>query len=109
MTVDPKLFQLLGLAMRAGKIISGEDRVITGIRKGHVCLVLLAEDASANTMKKLTDKCTYYRVPYHISSSRYTLGHAIGKKEGRVVVGVTDEGFAAKMQQYTEESEHLRG
>ena len=49
---------LLGLANRAGKIISGEELVIKEIRSGKAKLVFFSEDASANTKKKITDKCT---------------------------------------------------
>lgn len=43
---------LLGLAARARKIVSG-DELITAISKKKVSLVLVASDASDNTKKKL--------------------------------------------------------
>jgi len=91
--VKEKLLQMLGLAMRARKLISGEDSVIQAVRSGKAKLVLLATDASANTVKKVTDKCRYYAVSCHTVCNRYELGRAIGK-EGRVVLAVTDENFA---------------
>ncbi len=45
-------FPLLGLANRARKVVSGEDLVIKEIRNARAKLVLLTEDASANTAKK---------------------------------------------------------
>lgn len=95
--MNQKFFQLLGLAMRAGKVISGEEIVVTGIRQGKAKLVLLSEDASANTVKKVMDKAQSYRVPVCKMASRDELGRAIGKEQ-RVVVGVTDLGFAQKLQ-----------
>ena len=47
---------MLGLAMKAGKVISGETGCENSIRDGSAYLVILAEDASANTMKKFKDK-----------------------------------------------------
>ena len=47
-----KFLQLLGLAMRAGKVVSGEELVIREIRSGKAQLVILAEDAKKNTEKK---------------------------------------------------------
>lgn len=44
--------QMLGLAMRARKLITGEELVVKAIRQGQVKLVILASDASANTRKK---------------------------------------------------------
>lgn len=87
---------LLGLANRARKVTSGEELTVKEIRSGKAKLVLLAEDASENTMKKIKDKCSSYGVPLRKVSDRYTLGHAIGK-DARVVVAITDEGFANKL------------
>lgn len=88
---------LLGLANRARKLISGEELVIKEIRSGKAKLVLLAEDASSNTEKKISDKCGFYKVPIKRVKNRSCLGQAIGKEE-RVTVAVLDEGFARKLQ-----------
>ena len=90
------ILQLLGLAARARKVISGEELVVNEVRHGKAKLVLLASDASANTSKKLTDKCTYYNVELHVFGDRYDLGHATGK-EARVALAITDSGFAKKI------------
>ncbi|WP_059170149.1 YlxQ family RNA-binding protein [Bacillus sp. FJAT-27445] len=87
---------LLGLANRARKIISGEELSIKEIRSGKAKLILLSADASANTTKKITDKCKTYQVPCKTVDNRFDLGLAIGK-EARVVVAVLDDGFAAKL------------
>lgn len=88
---------LLGIANRARKLISGEELVVKEIRSGKAKLVLLAEDASKNTEKKISDKCAYYQIPLKRVENRSLLGQAIGK-ESRVVVAVLDEGFAQKLQ-----------
>lgn len=90
--------QILGLANRARKIVSGEELVITEIRRRRAKLVLLAGDASQNTAKRVTDKCTYYSIPYKIVENRFLLGQSIGK-QARVAVAVLDEGFAEKLKQ----------
>jgi ribosomal protein L7Ae-like RNA K-turn-binding protein len=87
---------LLGLANRARKIISGEELAVKEIRGGRAKLVLLSEDASANTKKKITDKCNSYHVPIKMVEDRYKLGQAIGK-DARVVVALLDDGFAKKL------------
>jgi ribosomal protein L7Ae-like RNA K-turn-binding protein len=87
---------LLGLANRARKIISGEELAVKEIRGGKARLVILSADASANTTKKITDKCKSYEVPLKIVENRHLLGQAIGK-EARVVVAVLDDGFAKKL------------
>ncbi len=95
--IQQKWMSLLGLANRARKLISGEELVVKEIRSGKAKLVLLAEDASKNTEKKISDKCAYYQVPLKRVENRSLLGQAIGK-EARVVVAVLDEGFAKKLQ-----------
>ncbi|GMB08418.1 ribosomal protein L7Ae-like RNA K-turn-binding protein [Thermolongibacillus altinsuensis] len=94
---NKKWASLLGLANRARKVISGEELVVKEIQRGRAKLVILSEDASDNTKKKITDKCTFYRVPLCKVADRYELGWAIGKG-ARVVVAVIDEGFAKKLQ-----------
>ncbi|PWW27328.1 YlxQ family RNA-binding protein [Cytobacillus oceanisediminis] len=91
-----KWMSLLGLANRARKITSGEELAVKDIRNGKAKLVLLSADASANTAKKVTDKCKSYGVPYKLIENREMLGQAIGK-EARVVVAVLDAGFAKKL------------
>lgn len=43
---------LLGLAQRAGKVVSGEELVVKEVQRGRARLVLLSQDASVNTEKK---------------------------------------------------------
>lgn len=92
-----KFLQQLGLAMRAGKVVTGEEAVIHDIRSGRIHLVILSLDASRNTAKKITDKCQSYQVPILRFGSRQELGRAIGKAE-RVVLGIADAGFARMLK-----------
>jgi ribosomal protein L7Ae-like RNA K-turn-binding protein len=89
---------LLGLANRARKVSSGEELVLKDIRQSKAKLVLLSKDASANTSKKITDKCQYYNIPLVHVENRYLLGQAIGK-DARVAVAVLDSGFAGKLKE----------
>ena len=98
-----KWMSLLGLANRAQKVISGEDLVLKEMKNGQVKLVLLSEDASKNTKRKMINKCTYYHIPFKYVNNRYMLGKAIGK-EARVVVALTEAGFAKKLASLLDES-----
>lgn len=93
---DNKWMSLLGLANRARKITSGEELTVKEIRSGNAKLILLSEDASQNTTKKITDKCRSYKIPVKLVANREILGKAIGKEQ-RVVVAVLDNGFAKKL------------
>lgn len=86
----------LGLAMKAGDVVSGEFMTEKAIRDGSACLVIVAVDASANTKKNFSDACRYYHVPYAEFGDKETLGNAIGK-QFRASLAVTDKGFAASI------------
>lgn len=88
-----KTLSYLGLAMRAGKIVTGDEAVLKAVRSAEAKLVLLAGDASDNTQKKFRDKCGTYDIPLVIAFHRDELGASIGKDQ-RVVLAVTDKGFA---------------
>lgn len=96
MKTDQKILGLLGLAMRAGKVVSGEEGVLAGIKSQNLRLVLIAQDASEATKKKFTDKSRYRDIPHRILSEKEVLGHAIGKRT-RAVIGISDPNFAKKM------------
>lgn len=97
MNDSQKALNLLGLSMRAGKLVSGEDTVIRDIRKKTVKLVIVTLDASDNSKKMITDKCKYYGVPYKVAFTQAELSHAIGKN--RKIVALKDQGFAKKMNE----------
>ncbi|MGV3042766.1 YlxQ family RNA-binding protein [Staphylococcus rostri] len=94
--MNQQFLNFLGLAMRAGKVKTGESVLIAELKKHRLKLVLIADDASDNTKKTLINKCTTYKTPYRVVSNRYELGVAIGK-EARVNIGITDNGFAKKL------------
>lgn len=83
----------LGLAHRAGKVVTGEDNIIYHIRARKVELVIVASDASDNTKKKYFDKCAFYGIQCIEYGMIQDVSHAIGKAN-RVAVGITDAGFA---------------
>jgi len=95
--MNDKIFGFLGLAMRAGKLDTGEQRVRDRIKNGNACLVIMAEDASDNTKKKITDMCNYRNIKLITLSDRYTIGKCTGK-EFVVVMSVSDSGFADKIE-----------
>ncbi|WP_035358337.1 L7Ae/L30e/S12e/Gadd45 family ribosomal protein [Acholeplasma equifetale] len=83
----------LGLAYAAKKIILGTDECIKAMQQGKLYLVLLAKDASQNTVKKISDKTKTYEVPLNMEFSTVELSHAIGKLNVKVI-GILDRGFS---------------
>lgn len=102
MNEEQKIYQLLGIATRARKVITGEDLTVREVQAGKAHLVIITSDASENTMKKITDKCNFFNVEKHVFGNREDLGHAIGK-ESRVVLAITDAGFAKKISELLNE------
>lgn len=92
-----KTLNMIGLAMRAGKLVTGEELTLKEIRSQKVQLVFVANDAGKNTQKKIKDKSLYYKVPCSDSFTSAELSQAIGKD--RMVIGVKDPGFAKKMKE----------
>ncbi|BBH20830.1 50S ribosomal protein L7ae [Paenibacillus baekrokdamisoli] len=93
-----KALSLLGLAMRAGKLVTGDETVLKAVQQGKAKLVIAASDASDNTKKKFRDKCATYNVKLVEAFDRVTIGDAIGKSE-RVLLAVTDLGFSKSIIQ----------
>ncbi len=94
-----KVFGMIGLAQRAGKILSGEFSTENAVKKSIACLVIVACDASENTKKLFLDKCSYYEIPVRIYGTKNELGKAIGK-EFRASVAITDPNFAAQIMKH---------
>lgn len=92
-----RMLNMLGLCMRAGKIISGEKACVQAVRMGSACAVLLDSAAAKNTTKSVTDACAFYEVPL-IRTPENELGFAIGKP-GRMVAAVTDPSMADRILQ----------
>ena len=88
-----KALSLIGLAVKAGKVASGEFCTEKEVKSGRAALVIVAGDASGNTKKKFQNMCSFYRVPIYFYKDKDTLGHAMGK-EFRASLAVLDAGFA---------------
>ena len=90
-----RYLNMLGLAVRAGKVTSGEKASLQAIRNGTACLVILDRAAAKNAEKSITDACKWHEVPLVLTEEN-ELGHAIGKP-GRMVAAVTDPPLADRI------------
>lgn len=91
-----KVFGLIGLAARARKVVSGEFSTEKSVKSGKSHLVIVSEEASANTRKMFTNMCAYYKVPIVLFGTKEELGHAMGNAF-RASLSVEDAGFAKSM------------
>lgn len=99
-----KKWNMLSLCQKAGALVSGEFATMEAIRAGKAFLVLLAQDASANTKKKFKDKANYRNIPLIEIGTRQEFGQAIGKGM-RTSGAVIEAGFAQSIRKKMEENE----
>lgn len=90
---NDRILSLVGLAKRGRNVVSGEFATEKAIKTGAACLVIVATDASDNTKKLFTDKCSFYEVPIFFYSDKEEIGRALGC-QSRASLAVTDEGLA---------------
>ncbi len=100
--MQDRFLSLLGLATKAGKAVSGEFAVEQAIKDGKARLVILAGDASENTVKHFTDMCNYRSIPLVRYGTRESIGKCMGK-QFRANAALTDEGFSSKLQAILQE------
>lgn len=96
MTEIDKVYSFLGLACKAGKVVSGDETCERAILKGKVVLTIIAQDASDNTKKKFMDMCSYRAIDIKMFGNKEKLGKFVGK-DIRSVVAVIDKGFGERM------------
>ncbi len=88
---------MLGIAAKSHSVASGEFSTEKAVKEGKAYLVLVAEDASANTKKMFRNMTDFYGVPMYEYGDKETLGHFIGK-EFRASLAVTNEGLAHSIE-----------
>lgn len=89
-----KVLSLLGLAKKAGRLVSGEEPVGGAARAHDARLILLASDAADNTVRRAkhfaeAGECLCAAVP----ASKDDLGRAVGRTSC-AMLAITDVGFA---------------
>ena len=88
-----KMLGNIGLCVRARAVVRGTELVCDALRAGEIKLVLAACDNSANTAKRLHDRCAYYGVRLMVLPvTGEQLAAAGGVGGGRITaaVGITD-------------------
>ena len=88
-----KVLSLMGFAKKSGNLVSGVNTCSFAIGKGKAKLVILTEDISAGSEKKIMKEIRKKGVPYIKYGTIDELSHAAGES-GRSVFAVLDEQFA---------------
>ena len=88
------ILSLIGLAKKAGRVEAGEEPVGAAARARDARLILLAEDAADNTVRRASHfaeagACLLTKIP----ADKDALGRAVGRTSC-AMLAVTDVGFA---------------
>ena len=95
--INSKIYGLLGLSTRAGKLIFGTDAVKEAILKRKIKLVIIAEDCSEKSKQSFIQFCEKMDVEYLIFGNILENSKAIGK-ENKAILGLKDIGFAESIK-----------
>jgi len=93
-----RILSMLGLAAKAGKVVSGEFSTEKAVKSGQAFLVVVSQEASENTKKMFCNMCSFYHVPIYMYANKEALGNAIGK-QFRASLAVLDQGFAKSLEE----------
>lgn len=87
-----KGLKTLGLAFRAGKVITGEEQVLRMLRQKKLSLVLVAKDASPKTIERFQRKTHFYETPINLDFTHDELSRSVGKPLVKIM-GLIDPGL----------------
>lgn len=93
---NSKLLGLIGIATKAGKVVSGTEIVNENIKNKKAKLVIIAEDCSEKTKSNFEYTCNQYSIKHIIYENIASLSKAIGK-DNRAVICIKDKGFAEQI------------
>lgn len=92
-----KVYGLLGISAKAGKIVAGNDLVIEEMSKNKVKLVIIATDASEKTIKNIIYYCEKYNIKNMLYGTIDELSKSIGK-HNKAIIGIEDQNLAEALK-----------
>ena len=88
----------LGIAQRAGKIVSGENTLMSKGDFHKYALLIIAHDASPAVKKRFLNKAENNNVNHLVFGNKESLGNAIGKSP-RTVLALADRNISQKIME----------
>ena len=88
-----KIYGLLGLARRAGKLSFGTESSQDTIKRKKAKLVIIAKDSSDRTKKNFQILCEKEEIPIRIYGTIEEISKSIGQNNKAVIV-IKDENFS---------------
>ncbi len=92
-----KIFNLIGLATRAGNIIAGSNACENALKIGKVKMLVVSEEASEKTKKNYKFYAERYNIPIVIIGTIEELSKAIGQSN-KAIIGIKDINIAKGIQ-----------
>ncbi len=95
---DPRrVFNLLGMAMRARMLSLGMTATLKSLDHNQVHLLVLAADLGQSARLKIQASADKKKIPVRVFGTKDELGQCFGRNEVGVI-GVTDSGFAESLR-----------
>lgn len=91
-----RVLEMLGLAARAGALVTGTDAVRRAVREDRIRRVVLAADAAEGQRQKVVPLLEARAVPFHVLFTRVELGAAAGRAPTSAI-GITDMNLARRV------------
>lgn len=92
-----KVYGLLGISSKAGKVVSGTEIVEEGISNKSIKLVIIADDASERTKDHIGKLCQKQNILYIVYGTIFDNSKAIGKSN-RAIIGIRDKNLAEEIR-----------
>ena len=93
---ENRVYNYLGIAQRAGKVVSGENTLMSKGNFYKYTLLIIADDAPHSVKRKFLGKAASNDVDHLLFGSKESLGSAIGKSP-RTVLALTDKNISQKI------------
>lgn len=96
--MNEPIYRLLGLCMKAGRLLSGSEQIKTAVKDGKGILLILAEDSSERTKEEYIRLAKLSGITWRIFGEKEKLGYAVGKSI-RAAILISDSGFGTSLLQ----------
>lgn len=96
MLINSKIYGLLGLARRAGKLSFGTEACKQDIESNKVKLIIIATDAAERTKMNFKNICNEKKVPIFEILNIEEMSNAIGQSN-KAVIGIKDINFSKEI------------
>ena len=96
MNKDSKVWGLIGISTKAGKVAFGTEAVEETINRKKAKLVIIASDMSKTSKENILNKCKKHGVPIAEYGNIQELSKAIGK-QNKAIICIKDKNLSEEI------------